>query len=58
MDYKFEIPIKPLTTSKTIRFPNNLIEDIEEVIRGKNCTFSLFVIEALRTVLTNIKENN
>lgn len=58
MNYKFEIPKKPLTTSKTIRLPNDLIEDIEEVIKGKNCTFSAFVIEALKMALESIEENN
>ena len=43
---KFTIPCTPLTTNKCIRFPNDVIEEIEEAIRGKNCTFTAFVVEA------------
>ena len=48
---KFKIPSIPPTTNKTIRFPNDLIDNVEEVIKGKNCTFSAFVIAAVRTAL-------
>lgn len=53
---KFKIPEIPQTTNKCIRFPNNLIEEIEESISGKNCTFSAFVIEAVRIALENLNE--
>ena len=53
---KFKIPVIPSTTNKTIRFPNNLIEDIEREIVGKDCTFSAFVIEAVRVALENLHE--
>ncbi len=53
----FKIPIIPATTNKTIRFPNNLIAEIEEVIREKDCTFSAFVIEAVRVALKNLEED-
>ena len=53
---KFKIPSIPPTTNKCIRFPNNIIEDVENAIRGKNCTFTAFVIEAVRVALENIKE--
>ena len=52
----FKIPTIPATTNKTIRFPNNLIAEVEEVIREKNCTFSAFVIEAVRVALKNLEE--
>ena len=54
---KFKIPSIPLTTNKTIRFPNDVIADVEEAIKGKECTFSAFVISAVRAVLEEIKEN-
>lgn len=54
---KFKIPSVPPTTSKSIRFPNDLIEEVEEVIKGKNCTFTAFVIEAVRVALENVKED-
>ena len=53
---RFEIPKIPPTSNKRIRFPNDLIEQVEEVIRGKDCTFSAFVVEAVRVALENLKE--
>lgn len=55
---KFTIPNIPPTTSKSVRFPNDLIEQIEEAIRGRDCTFSAFVVEAVRVALENLKEEN
>ena len=47
------------TENKTIRFPLPLIESIEDVIKGKDITFSKFVIQACEFALENIenKEN-
>ncbi len=53
---KFKIPVIPSSTSKSIRFPNNLIDQVEKEITGKDCTFSAFVIEAVRVALENLKE--
>ncbi len=53
---KFKIPSIPPTCSKSIRFPIDIIEEIEQAIQGKDCTFSAFVVEAVRTVLINMKE--
>ena len=55
---KFRIPSVPPTTSKSIRFPNDLIEQIEEAIRGKDCTFSAFVVEAVRVALADLEEES
>ena len=52
----FKIPNVPPTTNKSIRFPNDLIQDVEDAIRGKDCTFSAFVVEAVRVALENLKE--
>ncbi len=52
---KFEIPEIPPTTNKTIRFPNNIVEDVEKAIEGKNCTFTAFVVESVRVSLDNLK---
>ena len=51
---KFKIPSVPPTTNKCIRFPNDVIEEVENVIKGQNCTFSAFVIEAVRVALENL----
>lgn len=53
---KFKIPVVPTSTNKCIRFPDNIIESVESVIQGKDCTFSAFVIEAVRVALENLKE--
>ena len=55
---KFKIPSIPPTTNKCIRFPNDLIEDIENAIENTNCTFTAFVIEAVRVALENLEEEN
>ncbi len=53
---KFRLPVVPPTTNKSIRFPNNLIQDVENAIEGKHCTFTAFVVEAVRVALENLKE--
>ena len=54
---KFKIPSVPPSTSKCIRFPNNIIEEIETAIKGTSCSFSAFVIEAVKVALENLKED-
>ena len=44
------------TTNKTVRFPNDVIEDVEKAIRGTDCTFSAFVIAAVRSALEDLAE--
>lgn len=53
---KFKIPSVPQTTNKCIRFPNNIIEDVENAIKGKDCTFTAFVVEAVKVALENLNE--
>ena len=53
---KFKIPKIPQTTTKSIRFPNNVIEGIEEAIRGHDCTFSAFIVEAVQVALEDLEE--
>ena len=55
---KFKIPSVPPTTNKCIRFPNDVVEAVEQAIRGENCTFTAFVVEAVRVALDNIKDEN
>lgn len=52
----FHIPKIPATTNKSIRFPNDVIDKVEEAIRGTDCTFSAFVVEAVRVALENLQE--
>ena len=51
---KFKIPTIPSTTNKCIRFPNNVIDDVEKAIKGKDCTFTAFVIETVKVALENL----
>ncbi len=53
----FKIPSVPPTTNKTIRFPNDLVEAVEKAIQGKNCTFSAFVIAAVRAALEDLSQS-
>ena len=53
---RFQIPSTPPTMNKTIRFPSDVVEEVEKAIQGKNCTFSAFVIAAVRTALEDIHE--
>lgn len=55
---KFKIPNVPQTTSKCIRFPNDVIAEVEKAIEDTNCNFSAFVIEAVKVALENIKDEN
>lgn len=51
---KFKIP----STKKCIRFPNDVIAQVEETITGKDYIFTAFVIEAVRVALENLEEEN
>lgn len=55
---KFKVPVIPATTSKTVRFPNDIIDQVEVAIRGTGATFSAFVIEATRVALENLAEED
>jgi len=53
---KFKIPTVPPTTNKSVRFPNDVLERVNEAIRGMDCTFSAFVVEAVRVALDSLDE--
>lgn len=53
---KFKIPTIPPTTNKCIRFPTDVIDKVKNAIKGKNCTFTAFVVEAVRVALENIED--
>ena len=55
---KFKIPTTPPTTNKTIRFPNDVVERVEDKIKGKDCTFSAFVIAAVRAALDDLDKES
>ncbi len=53
---KFVIPETPPTVNKTIRFPTDVVENVENAVQGKDCTFSAFVIAAVRAALESLQE--
>jgi len=53
---KFKIPVVPATVNKSIRFPTNIIEAVNKAIEGRECTFTAFVVEAVRVALENLEE--
>lgn len=53
---KFKIPAIPHTTPKCIRFPDELIAEVEDVITERNCTFTAFVLESVRFCLADLKD--
>ena len=53
---RFQIPSTPPTINKTIRFPSDVVEGVEKAIQNKNCTFSAFVIAAVRAALEEVLE--
>ena len=53
---KFKIPENPPTVNKTIRFPSDIVDDVEDAIKGKDCTFSAFVIAAVRAALEDLQK--
>ena len=52
----FQIPTPPATTSKSIRFPAEVVDGVEKAIGGTNCTFSAFVVAAVRSALEDLRE--
>lgn len=53
---KFKIPIIPSTSQRSIRFPNDLIEDVENAIEGKQTTFTAFVVAATRHAIDELRD--
>ena len=45
------------TENKTVRFPVELVEKINEAIQGKDTSFSVFVLQACEYALNNMEEN-
>ena len=60
MSIKFQIPQSlpkpPSSVSKSIRFPNEVAENVERAICGTGCTFTAFVVEAVRAALLDLAE--
>lgn len=55
MSFKIKTDRKE-SENKTIRFPVELIQEIETAIQNKDVSFSSFVIQACRFALDNIED--
>ena len=55
-DQKIQSPRYPHHNAKNIRFPDDVIQKVEQAIQGTGATFSAFVIEATRWALENLEE--
>lgn len=53
----FQLKPKKQTENKTIRFPEELVLQIEKYIQNKDVTFSHFVIQACEYALENAEDN-
>jgi hypothetical protein len=51
-------PNKKESENKTIRFPLELIEQINQAIEGEDVSFSNFVIQACQYALDNLQQEN
>lgn len=49
-------PDKKESENKTIRFPVDLLNEIEIVLKDNNVTFSGFILQACRYALDNLDE--
>ena len=53
----FQLKPKKQTENKTIRFPEELVNEIEKNIQNKDVTFSHFVIQACEYALENVEDD-
>jgi len=51
-------PDKKESENKTIRFPMDLVQDIEKAIKNRDVSFSSFVIQACRFALENMDDKS
>lgn len=54
----FQLKKKRESKNKTIRFPAELVDKIDDALMGSNSTFSAFVIQACEYALENIDTDN
>ncbi len=57
---KFHVPDKLpkqyTATTKSIYFPNEVIQKVEKAICKSNCSFSRFIVAAVRHALEDVEE--
>ena len=55
---KLKIPENHSGVSKTLRLPENMVEDIQNLANIKNLSFNKIVISLLEFSLSNLDEND
>lgn len=55
---KLKIPENHSGVSKTLRLPENIVEDIQNLANLKNLSFNRIVISLLEFSLSNLEEND
>ena len=55
---KLKIPENHSGVSKTLRLPENIVEDIQNLANIKNLSFNKIVISLLESSLSNLDEND
>ena len=55
---KLKIPENHSGVSKTLRLPENIVEDIQNLANIKNLSFTKIVISLLEFSLSNLDEND
>ncbi|MEI3436389.1 MAG: hypothetical protein V8S10_08860 [Clostridia bacterium] len=55
---KLKIPENHSGVSKTLRLPENIVEDIQNLANIKNLSFNKIVISLLEFSLSNLDEND
>lgn len=55
---EFKIPSIPPTRTKSIRMPIDLIDSVEKAIVDQNCTFTAFVVAAVKMAVESLDEAN
>ena len=55
---KLKIPENHSGVSKTLRLPENIVEDIQNLANIKNLSFNKMVISLLEFSLSNLDEND
>ena len=55
---KLKIPENHTGVSKTLRLPENIVEDIQNLANIKNLSFNKIVISLLEFSLNNLDEND
>ena len=54
----FQIPEPTTSSNKSIRFPDELVAQVDQAIQGKGCSFSAFVVAAVRSALESLSEKS